>query len=429
MSKNLTSEKKTILPEIKMNNKILKTRNENQLKNLDINSNNVIKTLKRGKSNFYKIRNSNFNSFVKQSITDLKNRQSFMKNNSFIKKNTFILNSDNNKQKILKQKNDEENSHKVKISKLLNNAKNFFKNLGNYLEENKPKEIPYLNANKIYKRLSTVKKKDILFPKTIKNKQNDVNKLYGRMYSIKILNDENKKIKNNSLTMNKSILNHNTIEVYEAKMNNNGVELGKKKKGKKLYNDQIIQTFNSIDKDKNINSEQVDNYNSNIMNNNINIIDNNSNNINTNLISDNIEQNINEDSKSDYDNNIFANKKKETIPLSLPLPLINYDKYKNDIEYDKNKNDIKIAEIREIYPCYPYNRLINFTNSTRANNKKYKDNKFYNDYRFVSNTRYYYEKFLKDIKLSNNEPSDSFFNNYGTKRKTNSINKVKNIYI
>ena len=429
MSKNLTSEKNTILPEIKRNNKILKTRNDNQLKNLDINNNNVNKTLKRGQSNFYKIRKSNFNSFINQSITELKNRKSFMKNNSFFKKNTFILNSDNNKQKNLKQKNDEDNSHKVKISKLLNNAKNFFNNLGNFLEENKPKEIPYLNANKIYKRLSTVKKKDILFPKTIKNKQNDINKLYGRMYSIKILNDENKNNKNKSSIVNKSILNYNTIEEYETKNNNNSADLGKKKKGKKFYNDQIIQTFNFIDKDKNNISDQVDNYNSTIMNNNINIIDNNNNTINNNnnLVSDNNEQNINEESKSDYDNNIFTNKRKENF--HLPLPLINYDKYKNDIEFDKNKNDIKIAEIREIYPCYPYNRIINFTNSTRANNKKYKDNKFYNDYRFVSNTRYYYEKFLKDIKLSNNEPSDSFFNNYGTKRKTNSINKVKNIYI
>ena len=429
MSKNLTSEKNTILPEIKRNNKILKTRNDNQLKNLDINNNNVNKTLKRGQSNFYKIRKSNFNSFINQSITELKNRKSFMKNNSFFKKNTFILNSDNNKQKNLKQKNDEDNSHKVKISKLLNNAKNFFNNLGHFLEENKPKEIPYLNANKIYKRLSTVKKKDILFPKTIKNKQNDINKLYGRMYSIKILNDENKNNKNKSSIVNKSILNYNTIEEYETKNNNNSADLGKKKKGKKFYNDQIIQTFNFIDKDKNNISDQVDNYNSTIMNNNINIIDNNNNTINNNnnLVSDNNEQNINEESKSDYDNNIFTNKRKENF--HLPLPLINYDKYKNDIEFDKNKNDIKIAEIREIYPCYPYNRIIHFTNSTRANNKKYKNNKFYNDYRFVSNTRYYYEKFLRDIKLSNNDPSESFFNNYGTKRKTNKINKVKNIYI
>lgn len=429
MSKNLTSEKNTILPEIKRNNKIFKTRNENQLKNLDINNNNINKTLKRGQSNFYKIRKSNFNSFINQSITELKNRKSFMKNNSFFKKNTFILNSDNNKQKILKQKNDEDNSHKVKISKLLNNAKNFFNNLGIFLEENKPKEIPYLNANKIYKRLSTVKKKDILFPQTIKNKQNNINKLYGRMYSIKILNDENKNNKNRSLIVNKSILNHNTIEEYETKNTNNSADLGKKKKGKKSYNDQIIQTFNFIDKDKNNINENVDNYNSTIMNNNINIIDNNNNTINnnTNLISDNNEQNINEESKSDYDNNIFTNKRKENF--HLPLPLINYGKYKNDIVYDKNKNDIKIAEIREIYPCYPYNRIINFTNSTRANNKKYKNNKFYNDYRFVSNTRYYYEKFLRDIKLSNNDPSESFFNNYGTKRKRNKTNKVKNIYI
>ena len=163
MSINLKSERNTILPNIQRSNKTLKTRNENQLKNLEINA-NVVKTFKRGNSNFHKMRKSNFNSFINKSITELKNRKSFIKNNSFMKKNTFKLNS-----QIYKK--EEDKTHKEKVSQLLNNAKNFFNNLENILEENKPKEIPYLNANKIYKRLSTVKKKIFYSQKLLRIKK------------------------------------------------------------------------------------------------------------------------------------------------------------------------------------------------------------------------------------------------------------------
>ena len=43
---------------------------------------------------------------------------------------------------------------------------------------NKPEEIPYLNPSKIYKKLSFVRKKDILFPKAITKKENDISLLY-----------------------------------------------------------------------------------------------------------------------------------------------------------------------------------------------------------------------------------------------------------
>ena len=422
------------MPNIQRSNKILKTRNENQLKNLEINANNVVKTFKRGNSNFYKMRKSNFNSFINKSITELKNRKSFIKNNSFMKKNTFKLNS-----QIYKK--EEDKTHKEKVSQLLNNAKNFFNNLENILEENKPKEIPYLNANKIYKRLSTVKKKDILFPKIIKNKENDVSKIYGRMYSFKILKDENKNNisnKNNSYMINKSIINNNDIiEECEIKSNNNtnNINQGKKKKGNKSYHDQIIQTFNiqnNSDKDKNIYYEQEEIYNNyftsnnnnNIINLNINI--NSNDNRNTGLY--NIEENkLNEENNSNINinNDIIIHKKKGDFSM------IDFDKYKDENDEHYKKNEVKIAEIREIYPCYPFNRLIN--NSTRTGNKGKKYNKLYNDFKnnyfHPSDTRYYYEKFLREIKLSNSDSNDNYFNYYGTKRKPSNNNKIKNVYI
>ena len=80
MSNNLTSERNILLPDISKNKKIFQTRNENQIKNLNIHSNDIVKTLKRGKSNFYKFRNSNFTSHINKYITELKDRKSFVKN-------------------------------------------------------------------------------------------------------------------------------------------------------------------------------------------------------------------------------------------------------------------------------------------------------------------------------------------------------------
>ena len=396
MSNNLTSERNILLPDISKNKKIFQTRNENQIKNLNIHSNDIVKTLKRGKSNFYKFRNPNFTSHINKSITELKDRKSFVKNTSFIKKNTFLLKSENfpeNSNKI----NEIDDSRKVRISNLLNNAKNFFNKLGNYLEENKPKEIPYLNANKIYKRLSTVKKKDLLFTKPIKNKESDINKLYGRMYSLKILNDDNKNNipQKNSYMANKSISKNKTFEESEAINNNKEI---KNLKNEKRYNEQIIQTFiEIIEKDENINSE-------------------------VNIKNDCINKNNNDKNpKNNQEQYKFNSENKEIIPL------VNDNKYRNDVKYFKN--DAKIAEIREVYPSYPYNRIISYINSTRTKNKKYKNNNFYTDLKnnLVSDSRYYYEKFLRDIKLINNDFNYNYSNNYRSIKKED--NKIKNVFI
>ena len=363
-------ERKSILPEIYENKGISRTKNDNNLNNLNNKSFNINKNLKKAKSKIYQIRNSKSIFNLNQSLTDLKNRKAF-------KQKSFVLKLNNKNENNLNLRKESDCPHNIRISNLLDNAKNFFNNLENILEVNKPEEIPYLNPSKIYKKLSTVRKKDILFPKAITKKENDISKLYGRMYNIKILNDDekNSKINNNySILINKSIAQNENDEIN----NNNNMNQDDETKKKKLYNDQIVQTYN-ISKYKNIDIEE-----------------NNKNNI---------------------------------------LPILNSNKYNNDNEHDQehDKNDIKIAEIREVYPCYPYNRLMKYLNSTRTNNKnnKFKNFGFDIKYTQVSNSRYYYEKFLRDIKFGNNDVNKKYMN-YNRIRKsssTNDVNKINNIYI
>ena len=217
----IKSKRKKALPIIAQN-KSIKTRNiPNNFTNSEMNYNRY--NLKRVKS------------FInKQNITEFGGK-------NLIKNNSLIIKGNKINQKENLENND---SHNAIITNLLNNAKNFFDNLGNYLEENKPQEIPHLNANKIYPKLSTVKKKDILYPKTLKNKENDISKLYGRMYSLRILNNDNKKNKNSSNNIN-NISNTNINDISNE--NDNNVISPKKyyfsKNNKKLVNDEIIQTF------------------------------------------------------------------------------------------------------------------------------------------------------------------------------------------
>ena len=378
MSINFNIKYNSILPEINKNRNIYKTRNKIEL------SNQKIKTLKRVNSNFNNKNKYNFKNLTNQSITELNNKKYLVKSNSSLK-NEFMFNSENKIDKNMNQNNENDNSHKSRISDLLNNAKDFFNNLGNYLEENKPKVIPSLNANKIYKRLSKEKRKDILFPRTIKNKERNINKLYGRLYNIKILEDENKTTisnKTNSFIINKNISKISNIEDFETKNNNFTIE--------KKQKNQIIQTFNIQ---------------------------------NTNERNKNTSTN-NEENKY-YESNITSQKENDIFPV------LNSNNFYSNFEHN-NKNNIKIAEIREVFPCFPFNRLNKITNSSRTDNKRIKNYKFFYDLRknFVSDTRYYYEKFLRDIKLGSNESGDNILFRYRNraKRKANN-NKIKKIYI
>ena len=385
----ITSKRRSLLPNINTNKILLNTINNNNLPSLEINSNR--NNIKRTKSY---INN--------QPITDFTNRKILIKNSSFIIKDN----------KTNKKENIEKNySHNTIITNLLNNAKNFFDNLGNYLEVNKPKEIPYLNANKIYPKLSNVKKKDILFPKKLKNKETDISKLYGRMYSLRILNDDN--IKNNKTSHNISNISNGNYNDYNNE-NNNNIIVSKKyyisKKNKKLVNDEIIQTFNTqnkISEEKNDINDQNDNSNTNPIN-----------------IQEIYE--IPEKQKHIFNNNI--NNKKIFPSVYIPK-FLNIERNTNN----NNKNDVKIAEIREVYPSYPYNRLINI-NSNRTDKRKNKFNKFHIDlkYNFETDSRYYYEKLMKNIKYGTNDKRENSSNNYLSNKytkKINSNNKVKKIFI
>ena len=398
----IKSKRKKALPIIAQN-KSIKTRNiPNNFTNSDINYNRY--NLKRVKS------------FInKQHITEFGGK-------NLIKNNSLIIKGNKINQKENLENND---SHNTIITNLLNNAKNFFDNLGNYLEENKPQEIPHLNANKIYPKLSTVKKKDILYPKTLKNKENDISKLYGRMYSLRILNNDNKKNKNSSNNIN-NISNTNINDISNE--NDNNVIAPKKyyfsKNNKKLVNDEIIQTFyfhnnKIIEEKKDVNENN---------NNNRELIDNKDN-INYNEEIKDLKNYLSENQKYYLNNNKVNNNFNNKILQRIYIP-----KFLNiDGRNEQNNKDVKIAEIREVYPSYPFNRIFNL-NSNRNSRRKNKFNNHGVDikFNFGSDSRYYYEKLMKKIKYGDTNIRENIEHNYRInffKKKLNSNNKVKNIFI
>ena len=378
----------SLLPDIQRKSKILGTIIESN--NIELNSKYLTKRMQKAKSNTFKIRKSKINFNTSQPITDLKNRK-----NSLYSKAKLNLNSENNNQIILQNRNrNDEYIHKTKISNLLNNAKEFFNNLENYLQIRKTKTI----QNKIIKRQSRKIKKEISYPKVMKNKENDIDKLYGRMYNIKILNDEAKNDnKNISLTMKKSISSYNIENNY---INYNNANSKNKEATKKLYSDQIVQTFNeqdNIENDVNIEQKNI-----------------------------NIDSKKTEHQKTEYNNiinkNHIINKNNNLIHKNI-LPNLNSNKYGYNDEFENN--NYKIAEIKEIYPCYPTNRLLKIINNRNNNNNKHnKVNKLFFDFKnnYSRDNRYFYEQFMKSIKF---DLSDIF----GIKKKMSQNNSFKNIFI
>jgi hypothetical protein len=308
LNNQINNNNLTILPNICRNSKILQSRYELNNNN-DVSSNYFDKRMKKTKSLIFKIKNNNNNFNINKSIINLRNNRK----KSIYAKATFNLNSENNKLIILEKSNkNDDYTHNIKISNLLSNTKDFFNNLENHLKLSKD------NANKkiIYKKISSDKTKDKSYPKTGKNKENGIDKLYGRMYNMKILNDEAKNDKNMSLTMKKSISTYNN---ENQNLNYYNVNSKNKITSKKSFNNQIVQTFNSMDNNENNNSTEQKNNNKNTDQQNTEYI---------NLINSNI------------------------------LPNVKSNKYKyNYNEEPDDKNNIKIAEIKEVFPCYPSNRL------------------------------------------------------------------------
>ena len=365
-----------ILPNIHRNSKILKKKELN--KNNDISPNNFGKRMIKTKSLIFKFKNSNNKFNINKSITNLRNNRK----KSIYAKATFNLNSENNKLIILEKSNkNDDYTHNIKISNLLSNTKDFFSNLENHLKLSKD------NTNKkiIYKKITRDKTNDKSYPKTSKNIENGIDKLYGRMYNMKILNDEVKTDKNMSLTMKKSISSYNNENLY------NNANSKNKKTPKKTFNNQLVQTFNIMD-------------NNNEINNNTEQKNNNNNNKNT-----------------DQQNTELINLINSNI-----LPNMKSNKYIYEEEND-NKNNIKIAEIKEVFPCYPSNRLLKIIHNNKTNINNNKQNQFKNYLSDLKNhysrdSRYYYEKLMNAIKY---DLGDTFFN----KRKINPNDLLQSIFI
>ena len=228
LNNQINNNNLTILPNICRNSKILQSRYELNNNN-GMSSNYFDKRMKKTKSLIFKIKNNNNNFNINKSIINLRNNRK----KSIYAKATFNLNSENNKLIILEKSNkNDDYTHNIKISNLLSNTKDFFNNLENHLKLSKD------NANKkiIYKKISSDKTKDKSYPKTGKNKENGIDKLYGRMYNMKILNDEAKNDKNMSLTMKKSISTYNN---ENQNLNYYNVNSKNKITSKKSFNNQI----------------------------------------------------------------------------------------------------------------------------------------------------------------------------------------------
>ena len=383
----------TILPNICRNSKILQSRYELNNNN-DMSSNYFDKRMKKTKSLIFKIKNNNNNFNINKSIINLRNNRK----KSIYAKATFNLNSENNKLIILEKSNkNDDYTHNIKISNLLSNTKDFFNNLENHLKLSKD------NANKkiIYKKISSDKTKDKSYPKTGKNKENGIDKLYGRMYNMKILNDEAKNDKNMSLTMKKSISTYNN---ENQNLNYYNVNSKNKITSKKSFNNQIVQTFNSMDNNENNNSTEQKNNNNNNENN-------------------NSTEQKNNNKNTDQQNTEYINLINSNI-----LPNVKSNKYKyNYNEEPDDKNNIKIAEIKEVFPCYPSNRLLKIIHNNKTNINNNKQNQFKNYLSDLKNhysrdSRYYYEKLMNAIKY---DLGDIFCN----KRKINPNNSLKSIFI
>ena len=145
---------------------------------------------------------------------------------------------------------------------------------------------------------------------------------------------------------------------------------------------------------------------------------------------DNNENNNSTEQKNNNNNKNTDQQNTEYINLinSNILPNVKSNKYKyNYNEEPDDKNNIKIAEIKEVFPCYPSNRLLKIIHNNKTNINNNKQNQFKNYLSDLKNhysrdSRYYYEKLMNAIKY---DLGDIFCN----KRKINPNNSLKSIFI
>ena len=267
---------------------------------------------------------------------------------------------------------DNYSSHNEIINDILDKTEKFFDNLGLFLEERNKKYFHNLDDKKNFekKKLRSIDDNININKKLFNNKsyiKNNINR--SDIKDINIINNYNDKsisLKiNNLLNKNNNNKNNSNYKIKSYVENNNN---------KKSVTDEIIQTFN--------------------------ILENN-------------EQN----NKSEFRQN--HNEKNNNF-----LPLLS----KSTEEFESIKKEPKIAEVKKVYPVYPFNRIVNLM---PLNNNKFNFNvhrKILIDMKeiFRHDDRYNYHQLMNNIKYINNiKKENNVTNNY--RLRSSSSNNNKNI--
>lgn len=315
-------------------------------------------------------------------------------------------------------------SHNTKITDLLNKTERFFNSLGFYLNENNKNDFINFDKNNNYHKIKINK---IDFNKALRNKQlNDINDNNKNLYIKQKENESELDNKNKDLFYKYKYM----LEKDDEKNNNKYIDIMEKESDKNdtnQFSKYIIDR--EIDKIKNSKNSIYNDNNDNLFKN--SLLQNNWGFISNLCQTD--EKTIN-NKKFKYNNNESANnfnllekyRDNENKYNILPPLSSSMDKIKSN----RGKNEIKIAEVRRLYPVYPYNRLENIV--PKKNKFNYNVNrKFLFDLvnKFSHDDRYNYERIMNNIRYlsSNNKNTIDDIYNYNI-HKYNSISRKKYFY-
>ena len=312
-------------------------------------------------------------------------------------------------------------SHNTKITDLLNKTERFFNSLGFYLNENNKKDFINFDKNNNYQKIKINK---IDFNKALRNKQlNDINDNNKKLYIKRKENESELDSKNNEIFYKYKYM----LEKDDEKNNNKYIDIMEKESDKNdtnQFSKYIIDK--EIDKIKNsknsIYNENNDNlFKNSLLQNNWGFISNLCQTDEKDINNKNFKHNNNQ---LDNTSNLLEQYKNKEYKYNILPPLSSsMDKIKSN----RSKNEIKIAEVRRIYPVYPYNRIDNIV--PKKNKFNYNVNrKFLFDLvnKFSHDDRYNYERIMNNIRyLSNNNKSNinDIYNNNIYKYKSISSKK------
>ena len=312
-------------------------------------------------------------------------------------------------------------SHNTKITDLLNKTERFFNSLGFYLNENNKKDFINFDKNNNYQKIKINK---IDFNKALRNKQlNDINDNNKKLYIKRKENESELDSKNNEIFYKYKYM----LEKDDEKNNNKYIDIMEKESDKNdtnQFSKYIIDK--EIDKIKNsknsIYNENNDNlFKNSLLQNNWGFISNLCQTDEKDINNKNFKHNNNQ---LDNTSNLLEQYKSKEYKYNILPPLSSsMDKIKSN----RRKNEIKIAEIRRVYPVYPYNRIDNIV--PKKNKFNYNVNrKFLFDLvnKFSHDDRYNYERIMNNIRyLSNNNKSNinDIYNNNIYKYKSISSKK------